>query len=131
MSDMDIEFIKKSLRRGFLKYPSRKAALNKARRPGNKFECCKCHNLFSRRGIQCDHIIPVGSFDNWDSYIARLFTTVDNLQILCTVCHRKKTNIENANRRTLKARSKKEKSMTIVQLARRDREILELGEFLD
>ncbi len=128
---MDIEFIKKALRRGFLKYPSRKETINKARRPGNKFECCQCHRLFSRRGIQCDHIIPVGSFDNWTSYIARLFTTVDNLQILCTLCHRKKTNLENAGRRSVKKRERQEKALTEAQLARRERETLALGEFLD
>lgn len=128
---MDIKFIMKSLRRGFLRYPSRREALNRARRTGNKFECCKCLGLFSRRGIQCDHIIPVGSFDNWTDYIFRLFTTVDNLQILCTLCHRKKTNLENAGRRSVKKRAQKEKAMTMVELARRDRKLLELGEFLD
>lgn len=127
---MDTKYIMKALRHGFLKYPARREAINKARRPGNKFECCQCHNLLNRRGIQCDHIIPVGSFDNWTAYISRLFTTVDNLQILCTPCHRKKTNLENAGRRSVKNRILKEKTMTVSELCRQDRKLLELAELL-
>lgn len=128
---MDNHLIISALRRGFLTYPSRLDAINKAKRPGNKYECNCCHKLISRFGIECDHIEPVGSFENWNSYVAKLFVTVDKLQILCISCHREKTKTQNAKNLLIKRRQQKESSMTEVEKSRWDRKSLELAGVFD
>ena len=65
----------------------------------------------SRAHIQVDHIVPVippgktYSDMTFDEIILRLFTTKDNLQAICSVCHEAKTAVERAER----VRRRKEK----------------------
>jgi len=52
-----------------------------------------------RRNNACvDHIIPVVDpaygFTDWNKYIDRMFVEVDNYQVLCYDCHKKKTKKE-------------------------------------
>ena len=53
--------------------------------------------------IFIDHINPVIDpelgFENWDTFVERLFCPEDNLQPLCRVCHDKKSKKENKVRR--------------------------------
>ena len=49
-----------------------------------------------RSNICVDHIDPIGSIKSWDTFIERLFTGPDNLQLLCKACHNKKTKDERA-----------------------------------
>lgn len=47
---------------------------------------------------QVDHIDPVGSFTgDFDEYARRMFCDINNLQVLCHVCHSRKTAQENAS----------------------------------
>lgn len=66
-------------------------------------DCFEC-------GIQCnvketdmDHVDPVVSvqdgFVDWNTYISRLFATVDKYRTMCKPCHKAKSKIENAERR--------------------------------
>jgi hypothetical protein len=56
--------------------------------------------------MEVDHIKPVvdpvKGFQTWDLFIDNLFCEADNLQALCTGCHKKKSKEEtqkrNANR---------------------------------
>jgi len=68
------------------------------------FRCDGCQKEFEK--IEIDHVVPVGSLDNWSSYISRLFVPVDGLQALCRTCHQKKTNKESGEKRNLKSASK-------------------------
>tara|TARA_B110000014_G_C20075446_1_gene561320 strand:- start:790 stop:1194 length:405 start_codon:yes stop_codon:yes gene_type:complete len=55
-----------------------------------------------------DHIepiVPVTGWESWDSCIERMFCEADNLQLLCKVCHDKKSKEETA----LRAKHRKEK----------------------
>jgi len=77
--------------------------LNKATgRQVKKYECAGCAKVFLRQEVQVDHIEPVvdvsEGFAGWDSYIARLFCEVDNLQVLCKECHSIKTANERKQR---------------------------------
>lgn len=51
-----------------------------------------------KKNVLVDHIIPVMSPDprenDWGSVIKRMFVEKDGLQVLCTDCHRIKTNEE-------------------------------------
>jgi len=63
------------------------------------FKCAHCSNDFKRTEVQVDHIVPVinpkKGFEDWNTYIARLFCGIANLQVLCKPCHIEKTNKEN------------------------------------
>jgi len=90
------------LRRISYKWPPAYAALKKAKRGVDQYECAKCKKSFKRKEVQRDHIQSVidssDGFLTWDIYISRLFCSVDGYQILCKVCHKKKTLKENKKR---------------------------------
>ena len=53
--------------------------------------------------IQVDHIDPVvdpaKGFENWHTYIERMFCEADGLQVLCRECHQKKTDDEKKRKK--------------------------------
>ena len=53
--------------------------------------------------VYVDHIDPILSIDkgftNWDDYINSMFCSADNLQVLCHICNKEKTQDENKKRR--------------------------------
>lgn len=61
--------------------------------------------------VHVDHIEPVipisGLSLSFDEIIERMFTTLDNLQLLCEHCHYEKTQAENKERRENKKCLKK------------------------
>jgi 5-methylcytosine-specific restriction endonuclease McrA len=75
----------------------------KTGRQAEHFRCAGCDGLFTSREIQVDHIDPVVEpavgFVDWDTAIDRMFCEADNLQVLCTECHREKTNRERKERK--------------------------------
>jgi 5-methylcytosine-specific restriction endonuclease McrA len=56
--------------------------------------------------VHVDHLEPVipldGTTPSWDEIIKRMFTTPDNLQVVCEHCHSDKTQAENKLRREAK-----------------------------
>lgn len=82
--------------------PTVDTVFDKARVHYGKYKCAKCEKAFDRQAVQVDHIspvVPVTGFDTWDGYISRLFCPSEGLQILCKPCHKKKSAIENKERR--------------------------------
>lgn len=73
------------------------------------YHCAGCGGEFTSKDVQVDHKKPVvdpkQGFKDWDLFINNLFCESDNLQVLCTDCHKKKTKKEtvkrNANRRNV------------------------------
>ena len=62
------------------------------------WKCAKCLNEFRDQAqMEVDHIEEVGPFKgDWNDYIARMFCSLDNLQVLCLKCHSAKTSKYNA-----------------------------------
>jgi len=69
-------------------------------------KCENCMNVFPRKEVHVDHIIPVvdpkKGFETWDIYIKRLYVDADKRQILCKKDHHTKTQKENKIRRKIK-----------------------------
>ena len=58
--------------------------------------CAKCGGEFDAKGVQVDHIKPVGSLrclDDLPQFVANL-TQEYGYQVLCKECHKEKTNKE-------------------------------------
>lgn len=58
------------------------------------YRCARCGGLYKSDDVQVDHIVPVvpvGGFDSWDGYVARMFCGVDGYQVLCGPCHDERT----------------------------------------
>jgi len=101
------------MRAGYRKWPPRYEALAKAKagRKTNKatgrmaehYKCNGCNKEFPGKDVQVDHVLPVvcpkEGFVDWNVYIDRLFCGVENLQVLCSACHDKKTAKERGERK--------------------------------
>lgn len=73
-------------------------------RGGARYDCNICKFPYTDKQIDVDHIdpvIPIGVLGkdmdaNW--YIERTFCDISNLQVLCKVCHKVKSDDENRRR---------------------------------
>jgi 5-methylcytosine-specific restriction endonuclease McrA len=64
-----------------------------------EYQCAECLNWFPDKEINVDHIIPAGTLrcaNDLPGFVERLFCEVDNLQVLCSACHNKKTQNEKS-----------------------------------
>jgi hypothetical protein len=105
----DIKWIINALRHESVKWPGRRAALDGARKrvcegrtkKGKKiwkyhWQCAKCEQWFrDESAVEVDHVTEIGPFcGDWNRFLSRMFAGA--LQVLCIVCHMKKTNAYNA-----------------------------------
>ena len=98
-------FIRSGLRRLWTKYPNKYKVLNAAKRrklhaKGNQkyeYKCSECSNFFFFFYVSVDHITLAGTlrdFSDLPDFCARLFCSIEGLQVLCSKCHQIKTNEE-------------------------------------
>lgn len=112
-------FIKNGLRSLSRKWGPKNEALKRARvsRGIYKCECCgvemtKSTKVDGRRknNVHVDHIDPVidpaEGFTTWDKVVERMFCEAEGLQVLCTDCHKEKTNEERALAKERRAKEK-------------------------
>jgi 5-methylcytosine-specific restriction endonuclease McrA len=108
MSDIDFDkrlkqFIVWTLRKASYRWAPRYKALKNAQVGKDAYTCKECEKVFTRKGVQVDHIKPVVDpvlgFVTWDIYISRLFCSSEGYQILCKPCHKEKTGKEREVRR--------------------------------
>ena len=105
-------FVIAVLRSGTRRYPPKYETLKdayvgqrlneKTNREGKHYLCALCEGEFPAKDIQIDHKIAVigpEGFTNWDDYINRLFCSKDNLQAVCTGCHKIKSYNEGQERK--------------------------------
>lgn len=86
-----IAYIKKGLRRIWGRSKQRQNALKKAKIKYGHYKCECCGEVFRRKDINVDHIVAIGRFKDWDTYIKRLFCESNKLAVLCISCHAEKT----------------------------------------
>lgn len=91
--------IRSALRRRWVSWPPRNEVKNKAKvyapegRRKYLYQCAKCKELYPGNDVQVDHIKECGSlqsFEDLPRFVETLFSGVDNLQVLCTKCHKEK-----------------------------------------
>lgn len=102
------------LRQGTRRYPPKYETLNdaktakkinpKTKRLAQHYACAKCKKDFPQKEVQVDHKKPVvdprQGFVDWNTFIERLFCGKQNLQVLCTSCHEKKSAKEKLTRKS-------------------------------
>jgi 5-methylcytosine-specific restriction endonuclease McrA len=86
-----VNYVKASLRRTWGRSKQRQTALKNAKVSYGRYRCAKCSEIFRRKDIQVDHIIAIGRFVDFDTYIERLFCDTKGLAVLCKGCHLIKT----------------------------------------
>lgn len=115
-------FIKNGLRSLSRKWGPKNEALKRARvrRGFYTCECCGQEMPASskvdgrrKKNVHVDHIDPVinpeTGFTTWDEVVDRMFCEVGGLQVLCTECHKDKTNEERAVAKDRRAKEKDER----------------------
>ena len=81
-------------------------------RGGKTYVCNVCKQSFGLGKIQIDHIkpkIPVNiSFHelSYDELVKAIFCSIENLQVLCKICHQNKTLLETKTRKEHRNRKK-------------------------
>lgn len=103
-------FVKSALRAASRRWPPKYETLNEActgqkinRKTGRlakHYKCNSCKEEFPAKDVQVDHINPIINpeigFTSWDDVINSMFCEADNLQVLCTTCHKAKTALEKS-----------------------------------
>src|SRR5258708_34215430 len=86
--------------------PERRKALMEAGNDEQGYTCSSDRKPYKREDVAVDHVLPVvdprKGFQGWDIYIRRLYTSAQDLQVLCKSCHKAKTKEENAQRRLIR-----------------------------
>lgn len=114
-------FIRSLLRSGTRKWGPIQQALKDARTRRGYYLCAECNEEVTatikdekgkrRKNAIVDHIKPITDpaigFTNWHDYVENMFCEVENLQVLCLACHKKKCQ-EETDIATLRRRTEKE-----------------------
>lgn len=91
------------LRRGSYRLKARSDALKDAKVGRNQYVCAHCKQIFGRKDVQADHVIPCVKLTGWsgfDDFISRLYTDdKKSYQILCKPHHKEKSKGEAAIRK--------------------------------
>lgn len=97
-------FVRSALRKAWMKWPPKFEALRRAQRPSQsdnkklkwEYQCAACQLWHRGDQVSVDHIVPWG--DPWSMTFIdacrALLVPVDELQVLCGVCHDVKTALE-------------------------------------
>lgn len=79
------------------KMEARRSYTGPLKRQKYEYQCNSCKKWFPEKKINVDHIVGAGSLncaEDLPGFVERLFCEQDNLQVLCTECHDKKTQSE-------------------------------------
>jgi hypothetical protein len=75
-----------------------------------EYQCSSCKLWFQERNVNVDHKKPVGQLRDYSDlpeFVKTLFCEKDNLQVLCSTCHDKKTEKEKKSREKKRRKAKK------------------------
>lgn len=112
-------FIVSVLRTGTRRWPPKYETLNEAKtekrinpktgRLAQHFKCAGCAQEFPAKEVAVDHtkaVVGPEGFTTWDNFVTNLFCDKENLQVLCTACHKVKTLQEKGERDTNRSKRK-------------------------
>lgn len=106
--------IKGAIRRVFSRSDLRKKALQKSvvshydetrKRVTKWSKCPDCQQFTPTYQMEVDHVEPIIGLDEsledltWDVIVDRIWCSEDNLRAICKPCHKRKTKLENSERR--------------------------------
>lgn len=67
-------------------------------KPCKLHRCALCGLLYKKGDMKADHIEPVVDpsvgFQDWNTYVERMFVEKEGYQAVCTTCHKLKTSEE-------------------------------------
>lgn len=108
-----------AIKRCFSRSPTHRTVLDNAKCPrkkgprgGARYRCANCKKDFGIKDIQIDHIepiVPIGTLSkdmSWDTIVQRIFCEPENLQAVCSKCHKEKSKEENKARNKIKKEMK-------------------------
>lgn len=102
LTDKDLQYLNKKLRKLTLWYSQRRKAFKEALineperipkhykgKARNFYECAICKNAFRQKQVEVDHIdgVEMSKCKNFEEYLSKMFPPSDRLQILCVSCH--------------------------------------------
>lgn len=104
-------FIRSALRRASMRWPPIHRVLELNRRPYNgkrknvkwEYLCSGCKKWHMRKDVHVHHLQPCGTlkkFEDLHVFCENLFCEVDNLGVMCIICHNGETN---ANKKTIRS----------------------------
>ena len=109
-------FVTSILRSGSRRWGPKYQCLNDAKtekkvnaktgRLAQHYRCAACQGEFTQKDVQVDHIVPMGPGLDWTEFINGLYCEQDNLQVLCTTCHKVKSLAERKLWKELKEGTK-------------------------
>lgn len=75
---------------------------SRSKKDAVQYQCALCSLWTKSTEVSVDHIHPVVSveegFIDFNTFVTRLFCSKENLQVICNVCHEKKTYKERIDR---------------------------------
>lgn len=91
-------FVRSALRKAWLRWPPRYAALNAAESGIGKlrrWRCAICDGDFLKKDVEVDHFpVACGSLKDYDDlprFVKTLYCEADNLRVVCKTCHKAHT----------------------------------------
>lgn len=114
-------FIKSNLRRASMKWAPISETLSEARTRRGFYQCAGCKQEVPAstkegrtrvKNVHVDHINPIidpeKGWESWDKTIEGMFCEKTNLQVLCSECHKVKSDEEKAKAKARREREKLE-----------------------
>jgi hypothetical protein len=102
-------YIRSALRRAFTRYPPKYQVKSNARRPflgGGRqkyeYQCAICTHWHKEKEVEVDHMVACGSLKEYADlagFVERMFCEVEDLRILCKICHKEVTAKQREERK--------------------------------
>jgi len=100
-------FIVSALRRASGRWGPKYGCKKAARIGRNEYRCASCSKVVGNSECHVDHIQPVVDpvcgFQDWNTYVERLFVEREGFRLLCKACHAevtaKQREVRKANKR--------------------------------
>lgn len=108
------KFLIPKLRSASYRWSPRSEAIKKARKARGVYECAICKSDLKNGEYVLDHKDPVvdmrTGWVDFNTFIDRMFCSIDGFQLICKPCHEIKTGTEVQIRKMYREKKKQEKS---------------------